>query len=96
LHEVLKVVAEESEEDELHSDFEKTHLPPGFSPKIIKLFLCVQFAANLFVNVDMGILPACTVKIKEELNLDNTWFGFLGSVVYGGQVIGSAIASGVL
>jgi sugar phosphate permease len=44
----------------------------------------------------MGILPACTVKIKDELSLDNTWFGFLGSVVYGGQVIGSAIASGVL
>ena len=44
----------------------------------------------------MGILPASTVKIKTELGLDNTWFGFLGSVVYGGQVIGSAIASGAL
>jgi len=60
------------------------------------MFLLVQFSANLFVNVDMGILPACTVIMKEELKLDNTWFGFLGSVVYAGQVIGSAIASGVL
>ena len=60
------------------------------------MFLIVQFSANLFVNIDMGILPASTVKIKTELGLDNTWFGFLGSVVYGGQVIGSAIASGAL
>ena len=60
------------------------------------MFLLVQFSANLFVNIDMGILPACTVKIKDELGLDNTWFGFLGSAVYGGQVIGSAIASMVL
>lgn len=44
----------------------------------------------------MGILPACTVIMKEELKVDNTWFGFLGSVVYLGQVIGSAIASCVL
>ena len=60
------------------------------------MFIMVQFSANLFVNIDMGILPACTVIIMKELQLDKTWFGFLGSVVYLGQVIGSAIASGVL
>jgi len=56
----------------------------------------VQFFANLFVNIDMGILPAGSVKIKEELNIENTRFGFLGSVVYFGQTIGSALATGVL
>jgi len=44
----------------------------------------------------MGILPAGSVKIKEELNIENTRFGFLGSVVYFGQTIGSALATGVL
>ena len=34
--------------------------------------------------------------MKEELKLDNTWFGFLGSIDYLGQVVGSAIASWVL
>jgi len=29
--------------------------------------LMVQFAANLFVNIDMGILPAGSLKIKAEL-----------------------------
>jgi len=56
----------------------------------------VQFFANLFVNIDMGILPAGSVKIKGELNIENTRFGFLGSVVYFGQTIGAAIAIGVL
>jgi hypothetical protein len=44
----------------------------------------------------MGILPAGSVQIKAELNLENTRFGFLGSVVYFGQTIGSALATGVL
>ena len=56
----------------------------------------VQFFANLFVNIDMGILPAGSTKIKEELGLDNTQFGALGSVVYLGQTIGSALATFVL
>lgn len=67
-----------------------------FNPKIIKLFLLTQFSANLFVNLDMGMMPACTVIMMKEFDIDKTWFGFLGSVVYGGQVLGSAIASGVL
>jgi len=42
------------------------------NPKIIKVFLLVQFFANLFVNIDMGILPAGSTKIKEEYGIDNT------------------------
>lgn len=44
----------------------------------------------------MGILPAGSTKIKEELGIDNTQFGALGSVVYLGQTIGSALATYVL
>ena len=67
-----------------------------YDPKIIQIFVFVQFFANLFVNIDMGILPAGSTKIKEELGITNQDFGFLGSIVYFGQTIGSALATGVL
>lgn len=44
----------------------------------------------------MGILPAGSVPIKEELKIENSKFGALGSVVYLGQTIGSILASGIL
>jgi len=44
----------------------------------------------------MGILPPASTKIKQELNIENTLFGFLGSVVYLGQLIGSGLATGIL
>ena len=44
----------------------------------------------------MGILPAASVFIKEELDIENAKFGALGSVVYFGQTLGSVLASGVL
>ena len=44
----------------------------------------------------MGILPAGSTKIKYELNIENSQFGTLGSVVYLGQTIGSAMATVVL
>ena len=56
----------------------------------------VQFFANFFVNIDMGILPAASVVIKEELNIENSRFGALGSVVYFGQTLGSILALGLL
>jgi len=63
-------------------EFETNHLPSNIDPKIIRWFLYVQFFANLFVNIDMGILPAGSTRIKEEIGLENTEFGALGSVVY--------------
>lgn len=33
---------------------------------------------------DMGILPATTVKMQKELDMDNSTFGMLGSMVYFG------------
>ena len=54
------------------------------------------FLANLFFNVDMGILPAGSTAIKKDFKLDNAQFGSLGSVVYFGQTLGSALSSVVL
>ena len=79
--------------------FDKTtlpHLPPGFDPKVIKIFLFAQYFANLFVNIDMGILPAGSLVLKKELGMNNAGFGFLGSIVYVGQTIGSLLATRLL
>ena len=81
------------------SVFDKTllpHLPSGFEPRIIRIFLLSQFFANLFVNIDMGILPAGSLVLKEELGMNNADFGFLGSIVYVGQTIGSILATRLL
>ena len=75
---------------------ELPHLPPGFEPKYIKIFLISQFFANLFVNVDMGILPAGSLVLKDELGMNNAGFGFLGSIVYVGQTLGSILATRLL
>jgi predicted MFS family arabinose efflux permease len=40
----------------------------------------------------MGILPAGSTWIKEELGINNSRFGLLGSMVYLGQVFGCLIA----
>lgn len=72
------------------------HLPPGYDHKVIGIIIYFLFFANLFFNIDMGILPAGSIKIKRELKLSNSQYGMLGSVVYFGQVLGSALASGIL
>ena len=70
------------------------HLPPGmFSQGTINVMVYVLFFACLFFNIDMGILPAGSVKIKEDFSLDNSRYGTLGSVVYFGQTIGSALST---
>ena len=44
----------------------------------------------------MGILPAGANTIKQELDISNTIFGSLGSVVYFGQLTGSIFSTWIL
>jgi hypothetical protein len=44
---------------------------------------------NVLVNVDHGCIPAATVTIKRDLELDNASLGILGAVVYWGLLAGS-------
>lgn len=75
-------------------EFEFEHwLPPEVNPRVVFLLVVLQFFANFFLNIDMGILPAGSTTIKEEMELDNIKFGTLGSVVYFGQMIGSLMAT---
>ena len=73
------------------------HLPADmFEQSTISTLVFILFLSNLFFNIDMGILPAGSIKIKEDLGLDNVRFGTLGSVVYFGQMIGSILSSFIM
>jgi len=62
---------------------------------ILKIIYAVACFANLVINLDHGILPACTQEIKRDLKIDEFKLGLLGSVVYIGLMLGS-ITSGPL
>jgi len=78
---------------EEEEETESSHLPPEIKFKWVKRFFYIQFVANILMMIDMGILPACTVKMQEELKIANGPFGMLGSMVYLGQTIGSFLST---
>ena len=59
----------------------------------VNRFRWILFASNFCVNIDMGILPACTLKISKELSLETAEYGLLGSIVYVGQAVGCVFAA---
>lgn len=42
---------------------------------------------NILINLDHGILPACTNEMKTQFNMNETELGILGSIVYLGIVL---------
>jgi len=66
-----------------------------YNMRIIYTIFGLIFVSNVFINVDHGSLPGCSNNIKEDLNIGNLEFGTLGSVVYGGLTLGSAVATWV-
>ena len=75
---------------------EQSHLPPDIEPKQVQRFFKFLFAALLFMNADVGILPACTVKMQQEFRMDNGLFGTMGSVVYLGPTFGAMCSTYIL
>lgn len=51
------------------------------------LYICLLSA--MIVNMDHGILPACSFEIKMNLGVSEMFIGFLGSVVFAGIMAGS-------
>lgn len=45
----------------------------------------------IVINMDHGIIPACTFEIKQELNISDFFLGILGSLVFAGLVTGSIV-----
>jgi len=76
---------------------QKTVIPPNSQKKTDKLkqIYIVSLITNTFINFDHGIMPACTFKLKQELQIDDLFMGLLGSMVFMGVTSGSLI-SGVL
>ena len=51
------------------------------------LFLVILLM-NMLINFDHGVMPAAAVAMKEDLVLNNTEYGWLGSVVFIGLTLG--------
>ncbi|CDW83082.1 major facilitator superfamily [Stylonychia lemnae] len=51
------------------------------------------FFCNVLINIDHGSIPAATLNLKQDLNIDNFELGLLGSLVYLGLTIGSILAT---
>ena len=70
-------------------------LPSNKTDRTLKFMYVVACFANLVINLDHGILPACTQEIMRDLHIDELGLGLLGTVVYVGLLLGS-ITSGPL
>jgi len=55
------------------------------------IFLFFIFVISIVSNFDNGIVPAATEKIKKDLDINDSEFGFLGSCDYFGRIISSMI-----
>ena len=58
----------------------------------VRLTFIFLFAMNFIRVFDNGILPAMIVTLKEDYGLDEIQLGYLGSLVFIGEVAGSLIA----
>ena len=51
---------------------------------------------NLVVNMDNGAIPAATKDIMDDLHLNKSQLGLLGSILFMGLLVGSVIASFIM
>ena len=56
------------------------------------LFIVILYM-NVLINVDHGVMPAGSIVIKEDLEINNTEYGLLGSIVFVGLTVGSIAAT---
>ena len=70
---------------------EEAENPIEYARKVRHTFIFL-FAMNFIRVFDNGILPAMIVTLKEDYGLDEVELGYLGSLVFIGEVAGSLIA----
>ena len=63
------------------------------SKKVIYFLFFVILLMNLLINFDHGVMPAGAPSMQADLQLNNTEYGWLGSVVFIGLTLGSISAS---
>eukprot|EP00347_Sterkiella_histriomuscorum_P017387 403349579 len=76
----------------VHDHPDNHYVNTMISKRVLNFIFTIVFFTNLMINVDHGILPACTKEVKRDLHLDNANLGLLGSLVYAGLVLGSLFA----
>ena len=54
-----------------------------------KFLYIVHLITNNVINLDHGIIPACSSQLRAELMIDDVSLGLLGSIVFLGIVLGS-------
>lgn len=64
-----------------------------FSDKRLYYIFYMLFATNVLVNMDHGTIPACIQEVKTSYSINNMQLGSLGTVVYAGLSLGSAIGT---
>jgi hypothetical protein len=68
----------------------------SYSSKVRYSLFAILFLSNVMINIDHGTLPGGSDGIKFKANINNWSFGVLGSIVYLGLTLGSAVASAAL
>ena len=65
----------------------------GYKSCPLNMVLVAMFVFNLFNNADLGALPAALKPIQKDLGFQEVEMGSLGSYVFLGLVLGSALAT---
>ena len=73
---------------DVHQAASKDGMKSARNKKTIYFLFFVVLTMNLLINFDHGVMPAGSVQLKEDLNLSNTEYGWLGSVVFIGLTLG--------
>ena len=66
---------------------------PVFNETVVNMLFLLVLFMNVLINVDHGVMPAGSIVIKEDLDINNTEYGLLGSVVFLGLTVGSIAAT---
>ena len=74
--------------DRIDAMFTVEYPDRGLYKVFILLFVC-----NVMVNIDHGTLPGCVEEVKAKLSINNMGFGSLGTSVYAGLSLGSALGT---
>jgi len=68
----------------------------SYSSRVRYSLFGIIFMSNVLINIDHGTLPGGAEGIKYKAHMNNWSFGIIGSVVYLGMTLGSAVASAAL